>query len=170
MVPSIRASRWPSPASKRNCWTPYDLTFMLQRAPGEVEARPQKGLPLVEMWQWCPCAPPLCGHQEGAPQPIPRAVFSEAGPCRRGAREGLWAPVAMGCGTVGKLPEQPGPPGRGRHARAAGTREREWHRVLLSHRLRRLASPLMSGLPGASFQFRAHGKGVAGLRGYTTSP
>lgn len=53
---------------------------------------------------------------------------------------------------------------------AAGTREREWQWVLPSHRLRRLASPLMSGLPRASFQFRAPGKGVAGLRGYTTSP
>lgn len=143
---------------------------MLQTAPGEVEARPQKGLPPVQSCgKGAPVPRSLRSPGEGAAGQPSAAPSEDRAARRAGARVG--GAGGAGRGAAGGAVGGAGSPwAQATRPARAQTRERERHRVLPSHRLQRRASPLMSGLQGASFQLRAPGKGVAGRRGYTTSP
>lgn len=131
-------SRGPAQPTKSTAWTPCDLICSL---PTAQEWRPDhrtKALSFVQKSaNGVPCAPPPCGHQEGAPQASPRAVCSRPG----GPRERLQGPGRPGVRGSGGC--------RSEAARRASPDTRKGAAcVLPSHRRRGLASPLMSGLQG----------------------
>lgn len=152
----------PAQLRERTAWTPCDLIFLLQRAPGEVEVlNPEKDSLLLRAVTMVSLRSPAGGATGQPTDGVmcgPGHVAEERGrvwramgsPGVRGSWESCWRSRDHLAGG-----DTPAP---------ASTREREWHRVPPSHRLRRLASPLMSGLLSSS------GLQKRGARGYATSP